>query len=128
LRAGWNATARSAFIIVAQAFTLIHVVHSSFCVAGEAAGEPIGRAVAGVISGFKEKLSMNATKVLGLAAVGAFFAVAAPVKQAQAVTLSNPAAAAAVQEDATLGSKQMTTEVGWHHHWHHHRHWRGHRH
>lgn len=70
---------------------------------------------------------MNATKVLGMAAVGAFFAIAAPVEHAQAASLSNPGAAAAVQEDATLGSKQMTTEVGWHH-WHHHRHWRGHHH
>jgi hypothetical protein len=70
---------------------------------------------------------MNATKVLGLAAVGALFAVASPVEHAQAVSLSNPGAATAVQEDATLDSKQMTTEVGWHH-WHHHRHGRWHRH
>jgi hypothetical protein len=73
---------------------------------------------------------MNATKVLGLAAVGACLVLAAPAQQAQALSLSNPGAAAAVQSDA----KQTTTEVRWwhhhHHHWHrwhhwhrHHRHW-----
>lgn len=77
---------------------------------------------------------MNATKVLGLAAVGAFLMIAAPAQQAQAVSLSNPGAASAVQQD----TKQATTEVrwhrhyhhrwhrhhGWHHRWHrHHRHW-----
>jgi len=68
---------------------------------------------------------MIGTKVLALAAVGAFLVVAAPVERAQALSLINPGAAAAVQED----SKQLTTEVrwGWHHHrhWHrwHHRHW-----
>jgi hypothetical protein len=64
---------------------------------------------------------MNATKVLGLAAVGAFLTIAAPAQQAQAVSLSNPGAAAAVQSD----TKQATTEVRWHHHYHHrwHRHY-----
>lgn len=70
---------------------------------------------------------MNGTKVLGLAAVGALFVVVAPVERAQAVSLINPGAAAAVQQD----SKQLTTEVrwGWHHrgHWHHRWHWRHHR-
>jgi hypothetical protein len=61
---------------------------------------------------------MNATKVLGFAAVGALLAIAVPGPQAQAASLSNPGAAAAVQSDA----KQATTEVRWHHHWHHH-HW-----
>jgi len=66
---------------------------------------------------------MNVTKVLGLAAIGALLMLAAPVERAQAVSLSNPGAAAAVQD----GSKQTTT-VGWHrgHRWghhHHHRHW-----
>jgi hypothetical protein len=70
---------------------------------------------------------MNATKVLGLAAVGAFLMIAAPAQQAQALSLSNPGAAAAVQSD----TKQATTEVRWHRHYHHrwhrwhrhHRHW-----
>jgi hypothetical protein len=70
---------------------------------------------------------MNGTKVLGLAAVGAVLLLAAPAEQAQAVSLINPGAAAAVQQDA-----QATTEVRWHHRWHrhywrrhwHHRHWR----
>jgi hypothetical protein len=68
---------------------------------------------------------MNATKILGLAAVGACLVLAAPAQQAQALSLSNPGAAAAVQTD----TKQATTEVHWHHHhWHHH-HWhRWHRH
>jgi hypothetical protein len=73
---------------------------------------------------------MQMTKVLGLAAVGALLALAAPSERAQALSLSNPGAAAAVQQDARLG----TTEVrwgrhhGWHRGWHrhrwHHRHWR----
>jgi hypothetical protein len=67
---------------------------------------------------------MNATKVLGFAAVGAFLAIAAPAPQAQALSLSNPGSAAAVQSD----TKQATTEVRWHRHYHHrwhrhHRHW-----
>jgi hypothetical protein len=65
---------------------------------------------------------MNVTKVLGLAAVGALLVLAAPAERAQALSLSNPAAATAVQD----GSKQITTEVRWgrwHHRWHR-RHWR----
>jgi hypothetical protein len=60
---------------------------------------------------------MSVTKVLGLAAVGALLVLAAPMQRAQALSLSNPAAATAVQD----GSKQMTTEVRW---GHRHRHWR----
>jgi hypothetical protein len=56
---------------------------------------------------------MNVTRVLGLAAVGALLILAAPTERAQALSLSNPAAAATVQD----GSKQVTTEVGWHR-WH----------
>jgi hypothetical protein len=64
---------------------------------------------------------MNMMKVLGLAAVGALLVLAAPAERAQALSLSNPGVAAAVQE----GSKQITTEVRWHRHrWHHRRHWR----
>jgi hypothetical protein len=64
---------------------------------------------------------MNVTKVLGLAAVGALLVLAAPSERAQALSLSNPAAATAVQD----GSKQITTEVRWGR-WHrrHWRHWR----
>ncbi|MBV8924343.1 MAG: hypothetical protein JOZ74_03125 [Bradyrhizobium sp.] len=67
---------------------------------------------------------MNGTKVLGLAAVGAFLVMTAPVGSAQATSLINPGAAARVQQDAKLD----TTEVRWHRHWHHrwHRHWRWH--
>jgi hypothetical protein len=70
-------------------------------------------------------MSMNGTKVLGLAALGAFLALAAPAERAQALSLINPGAAAAVQD----GSKGMTTEVHWwhHRHWHHHWHHRWHR-
>ena len=71
---------------------------------------------------------MNGTKVLGLAALGALLVLAAPAQQAQALSLINPGAAAAVQDD----SKATTTEVrwhhGWHHHWHHGWHRRRHRH
>jgi hypothetical protein len=59
---------------------------------------------------------MNVTKFLGLAAVGALLVLAAPSERAQAMSLANPGAAAAVQD----GSKQATTEVRWHrgHRWH----------
>jgi hypothetical protein len=66
---------------------------------------------------------MKGTKVLGLAAVGALLVIAAPAQQAQAMSLSNPAAAATVQQDKS----NLTTEVNWHRHhgWHrwHRRHW-----
>jgi hypothetical protein len=62
---------------------------------------------------------MNVTRVLGLAAVGALLAIAAPSERAQALSLANPGAAAAVQESSKQGS---VTEVRWHHRWHH-RHW-----
>ena len=73
---------------------------------------------------------MNVTRVLGLAAVGALLVLAAPAERAQALSLSNPGAAAAVVDN----SRQLTTEVRWrhrhwrrhwgHHRWHHRRHWR----
>jgi hypothetical protein len=68
---------------------------------------------------------MNGTKVLdlkvlGLAAVSAFLVTTAPLGSAQAASLINPGAAAAVQQDAR---QEMTTEVRWHHHWHHHHRW-----
>jgi hypothetical protein len=62
---------------------------------------------------------MNMMKVLGLAAVGVLLVLAAPAERARALSLSNPGAAAAVQD----GSKQMTTEVRWHRHRWHRRHW-----
>jgi hypothetical protein len=65
---------------------------------------------------------MNMTRILGLAAIGAILMLAAPGDRAQALSLSNPGAAAAVQD----GSRQMTTEVRWGHHRHHHRHWHRH--
>jgi hypothetical protein len=45
---------------------------------------------------------MNGTKVLGLAAVGAFVVMAAPVGSAQAMSLISPGAAVTVREDAKL--------------------------
>jgi hypothetical protein len=66
---------------------------------------------------------MNVTKVLGLAAVGGLLMLAAPTERAQALSLSSPGAAAAIQD----GSTQMTTEVRWGR-WHHRRHWGYHRH
>jgi len=63
---------------------------------------------------------MNMNRVLGLAAVGALLVTAAPAERAQALSLSNPGAAAAIQD----GSQQMTTtEVHWRR-WHYRRHWR----
>lgn len=72
---------------------------------------------------------MNGTRILGLAALAAAFVLSAPVERAAALSLSNPAAASAVQDSA-----KVTTEVHWHGHWHHHgwhrgwyhRHWRHH--
>ena len=58
---------------------------------------------------------MNVTKFLGLAAVGALLVLAAPSERAHAMSLSNPGAAATVQDS----SKQATTtEVRWHRRWH----------
>jgi hypothetical protein len=68
------------------------------------------------------EISMKMTRVLGLAALGALLVLAAPAKQAQALSLANPASVATIQE----GSKASTTEVRWHHRWHRHwhrRHW-----
>jgi hypothetical protein len=110
-----EATIQSAFTSLALAFE---------CVAAE-----IGDTAQSEYPGKFEEVDMNGTKVLGLAAVGAFLIVAAPVERAQAVSLINPGAAGTIQED----SKQLTTEVRWHHHHHwrhhrwHHRHWRHHR-
>jgi hypothetical protein len=78
---------------------------------------------AGAISENPRRIHMQVTKVLGLAAVGALLVLAAPTERAQALSLSNPGAATAVQQDA----KPATTEVRWwrhrHHRWHR-RHWR----
>lgn len=61
---------------------------------------------------------MKMTRVLGLAAIGAMLVLAAPTRQAQALSLANPAGVTAIQES----SKTTTTEVRWHHRWHHHWH------
>jgi hypothetical protein len=63
---------------------------------------------------------MKMTRVLGLAAIGAMLVLAAPVQQAQALSLANPAGVTAVQES----SKASMTEVRWHWHHHHHHHHR----
>jgi hypothetical protein len=67
---------------------------------------------------------MNVKKILGFAAVAGLLIVAVPTERAQALSLSSPGAAAAMQDDSVKG----TTEVRWHrgwrrHHWHR-RHWR----
>ena len=66
---------------------------------------------------------MNVKTLLGFAAVGGLLVLAAPVERAQALSLINPAASAAIQDD----SRQVTTEVRWRrwgHRRHYHRHWR----
>jgi len=64
---------------------------------------------------------MTMTKVLGLVATGALLVLATPAQHANAASLINPGAAAAVQDDSQLAARQMTTEVHWRHHgWHHH--------
>jgi hypothetical protein len=50
---------------------------------------------------------MNGMRGLGLATLGAAFVFTAPVERAAALSLSNPAAATAVQDSA-----KVTTEVG----------------
>ena len=66
---------------------------------------------------------MTMTKVLGLAVTGALLVLAMPAQHANAVSLINPGAAAAVQDDAQLAARQMTTEVHWRHHRYHYRSW-----
>lgn len=71
---------------------------------------------------------MTMTKLLGVAAVGAMLAMAAPAHQAQAMSVINPGPTAAFDH----GPVAQTTEVRWHRHWHprphprrwHRRHWR----
>jgi hypothetical protein len=65
---------------------------------------------------------VNVKKILGFLAVGGLLMLAAPAERAQALSLLNPGAAAAVQDDSKL-----TTEVRWHRHygWRRH-HWRRH--
>jgi hypothetical protein len=66
---------------------------------------------------------MNMKRILGLAAVAGLLAIAAPTERAQALSLSTPGAAAAVQDD----TGKLTTEVRWHRHWGWRRHhWRRH--
>lgn len=66
---------------------------------------------------------MNVKRILGFAAVAGLLAIAAPTERAQALSLSTPGVAAAVQDD----SSKLTTEVRWHRHWGWRRHhWRRH--
>jgi hypothetical protein len=71
---------------------------------------------------------MKLAKVLGLAAVGALLAVAAPTERANAVSLMSPGAAAAVPDDASQAAIEVHYHRGWHshhhHRWDHRRHWR----
>jgi hypothetical protein len=67
---------------------------------------------------------MNVKRILGFAVVAGLLALAAPAERAQAVSLSSPGIAAAVQDEAG----KLTTEVRWHRHYGYHRHWRWHRH
>ena len=57
---------------------------------------------------------MRMTRIPGLAAIGAVFVLTAPAEPARALSLANPAAAAATQEDLHQGA----TQVHWHHGWH----------
>ncbi len=103
---------------------------------GKAAG--FSRFPASDVIHYPEEVHVNVKKILGFLAVGGLLVLAAPAERAQALSLINPGAAAAVQDDAG----KLTTEVRWHrhhgwrrhygwhrhwgwrrHHWHH-RHWR----
>jgi hypothetical protein len=69
------------------------------------------------------RIHMNVKRILGFAAIAGLLAVAAPTERAQALSLSTPGAAAAVQDDTS----KLTTEVRWHRHWGWRRHhWRRH--
>ncbi len=61
---------------------------------------------------------MNVKRMLGFAAVAGLLMIAAPTERAQALSLSSPVAAAAVQDDTS----KLTTEVRWYrrHYWHRH--------
>jgi hypothetical protein len=64
---------------------------------------------------------MNVKIILGFAAIAGLLMIAAPTERAQALSLSSPVAAAAVQDDAG----KLTTEVRYyHHHYRHHYHHR----
>jgi hypothetical protein len=73
---------------------------------------------------------MNVKRILGFAAIAGLLMIAAPTERAQALSLSSPVAAAAVQDDAG----KLTTEVRYyhhhhyhyHHHYHHHHYWHRH--
>jgi hypothetical protein len=66
---------------------------------------------------------MNVKRILGFAAVAGLLMIAAPAERAQALSLSSPIAAAAVQDE----SSRLTTEVRYHRHWgYHHHHWHHH--
>jgi hypothetical protein len=79
---------------------------------------------------------VNVKKISGLLAVGGLLILAAPAERAQALSLLNPGAAAAVQDDSRLTTEVRWGHHGWrrHHGWHrhygwrrhhwHHRHWR----
>jgi hypothetical protein len=69
---------------------------------------------------------MNVKSILGFAAIAGLLMIAAPTERAQALSLSSPVAAAAVQDDAG----KLTTEVRYYHHrhyhYHHHHYWHRH--
>jgi hypothetical protein len=71
---------------------------------------------------------MKVMKVLGLAAVGAVLALAAPAERANAMSLATPGTAATVQDNANQTATQVRWGRGYHRGWHrgHHRGW-GHR-
>jgi hypothetical protein len=97
----------------------------------EAAASRLPRDVA--ITIHSRRTHVNVKKILGFLAIGGLLVLTAPAERAQALSLTSPGTAAAVQDD----SGKLTTEVrwghrhGWHHrhwgwrrhHWHH-RHWR----
>ena len=54
---------------------------------------------------------MQVTKILGLVAVGALFALAAPAERANALSLSNPGAAAAVRRIPGWRRRKCTGDI-----------------
>jgi len=67
---------------------------------------------------------MNLKTVLGLTAVAGLLVITVPSERAQALSLSNPGAAAAAQQDVSANG---VTEVRWHRgRWHRHYGWHRH--
>lgn len=67
---------------------------------------------------------MTLKRLLGFAAIGGLLILAAPTERAQALSLLNPGAAAAVQGDAASATTEVRWRRGWGGYRRYHRRWR----